>query len=167
MKSPTKSARTMWCGPYALALLSGLSYDEAYRKALRSINVRRGKEAVERGLRRDYWQRAALKGVSHYEMRVAAKALGIKIEWKLDARRRQYEHHGVTLLTFVREHTVKGKTYLVSAANHYVVVRDGIVYDNTLTKPAHPVEEYPRAKLGRLECYAEVRPRPAAMTEAA
>lgn len=164
LRSPTRSETRSksWCGPYALAVLSGLTYDDAYSKMLKAINRQRSKEAAARGLRRDYWKKTAFKGVSTYEIRIAAKALGVKIEWATD-RSRRYAHRGVTLLTFVREHTIKGKTYLVVAGNHYVVVKDGTVYDNTHTSGQHSIDDYPRAKLGRLLCYADVRPRPAAL----
>lgn len=163
LKTPTRTTRgvTEWCGPTALAVLTGLSYDEAYEKMKRAINRQRGKEAVARGLRRDYWKKSAFKGVSTYEIRIAGKALGLKIKWAIERgtiSRRALR--GTTLLTFVREHTVKGKTYLVVAGNHYVVVRDGLVYDNTRSNGGVcSIEDYPRAKLGRLSCYAEVRPK--------
>ncbi len=167
LKQPTRSTTRQhsWCGPTALAVLTGLTYDEVYPRMVDAINRHSRKLARERQLPADYWVKKAFRGVSTSDLIIAAKHFNVTVKWARKpgpGRYQPYLHRGVTLLTFVREHTVKGKTYLVVAANHYVVVKDGIVYDNTSKGPFH-VEQYPRAKLGRLRCFAEVRPRPEAL----
>jgi hypothetical protein len=157
LKTPTRSTtRThSWCGPTALSALTGLPYDVVYKKMVASINRHSRATAKRRGYHADTWVQKSFQGVSVDDLAVAGKSLKLTIEWST-------QHKGTTLLTFVRDHTVKGKVYLAVAANHYVVVKDGIVYDNTPTGP-HPIDEYPRAKLGRITHWAQVRPRPEAL----
>lgn len=157
LKTPTRSTTRAhsWCGPTALAALTGLPYDAVYKKMVASINRHSRAEAKRHGYRADTWVQKSFQGVSVGDLAIAGKSLKLTIDW--DSR-----HKGATLLTFTREHTIKGKVYLVVAANHYVVIKDGIVYDNTVTGP-HPIDEYPRAKLGRVTHWAQVRPRPEAL----
>ena len=46
---------------------------------------------------------------------------------------------GMTLKTFVDQHTIKGKTYIVTTSSHVQVVKDGIVIDQ---RGSFPISKY-------------------------
>lgn len=168
-KSP--SGRTLWCGPFAVAVLTGLGYDEAYAKVLadlrRAIMTVRRKRAERLRIK---VSRANLpttiRGVHEHDVARTLGKLGVKVKWTNLAKRDR-----MTLLDFTRNHTVKGRTYLVVAGNHYEVIKDGVIYHSHIDPT--PIEEATsRAsksgyKLARVECWAEVKPRPAAILELA
>lgn len=155
-RSPT--GRTLWCGPFALAVVTGLEYDEAHAKAVAVEQRRLNADAKRRGLPPGYWTKAYFKGMTASELARTAEKLGVKADW----------HHvpngkrkGPTLLTFSREHTVKGKTYVIIAGWHWVVVKDGVLYHSHVDPIT--VEEAPTYRMARVSCWAEVKPRPEAV----
>lgn len=75
----------------------------------------------------------------------------------VDAR---YEKPRLTVQAFTRNHTKPGRAYLIDAADHWLVVMDGVMY-NSHFKPI-PVEKAPRYRLARVLWWAEVKPRPEA-----
>lgn len=164
-KSP--SGRTLWCGPFLVALLTGLPYDEAYAKLLADIRraiMKKRRAVAERGWRgtlladRPVVSRAGLptqvKGTYEHQIARLLGKLGV-------AMKLTYTWAPITLLTFAREHTVKGKTYAVAAGHHWLVLKDGLLYHSH--HAPLPIDEAPRYRMARVECWAEVRPRPAAL----
>lgn len=153
--------RVTWCGPFAIAIITGLTYEEAHDKAIAVENRRLNAAAKARGLRPGYWRVTHFKSMGRGVLSRTAARLGVKIRWS--GYRKLAEQP--TLLTFARDHTIKGRTYLILAGHHYVVVRDGVVYHSWHT-PC-PVEDMQRHRLARVCYWAEVKPRPAAILEPA
>lgn len=146
------SGRTLWCGPFALAMITGLEYDEAHGRAVRIEQRRLNKEARSRGLRAGYWRKTHFKGMGEAAFARFAERMGVRVKWtRVDKKK------AVTLLTFTRDHTVKGKTYVLVAGNHFVTVKDGILYHSH--HDPLPVEEAPKYKRAKVTAWAEVRPR--------
>lgn len=151
-------ARRNWCGPFALAMISGISYDAAYAKALDVEKRRLRAQAKKRGFKPDYWtKRLAIKGLNKWTLVLIAKRLGVTVKWVFP----KWSRTKLTLLTFVREHTVKDHVYLVIAGNHYETICNGILY-HAHHKPL-PVEDAPKYRMAHVECWADVRVRPAAV----
>lgn len=119
------AGRALWCGPFALSVLTGLDFDTCYSKALDVEKRRLRAEARKKGLRPGYWADglSIIKGMGLAHLQRTAERLGVRFKWT-NVRKRD----GLTLLTFVRQHTVKGRTYLVNAGDHYMTIRDGILY---------------------------------------
>jgi hypothetical protein len=151
------SGLVLWCGPFALAVVTGLPYDTC-REKLRAVEQRRlNAQAKARGLKPGYWK-ARIKGVSDHLLATTAERLGVKVAWH---NIRHGRTSGPTLITFTRDHTVKDRVYLVVAGWHYVTICNGILYH------AHhdplPVEDAPKYRKARVARWAEVKPLPAAI----
>lgn len=163
-KSP--SGRTLWCGPFAVAMVTGLEYDEAYKKVLadirRAIMKTRREYAKKRGVpvSRSGLPTSVQGTYEHQIVRILNK---LRVTTKLVYTGPMSKRP--TLLTFVRDHTVKGRTYIIVAGNHWVTVKDGVLYHSH--HDPLPVEDAPRYKMARVECWAEVKPRPEAIKEEA
>ncbi len=154
------SGRTLWCGPFATAVLTGLEYDEAYKKLLSKIRRDIAKKKRARGWGEAEIKRAlpkSVQGVHETDLEKVLTSLKVKTNFVYCNRKR--EQH--TLLTFTREHTVKGRTYLVVAGNHYEVVKDGILYHSH--HDPLPIGDAPRYRLAKVTAWAEVKPRPEAV----
>ena len=138
-----------WCGPYALALLSGLDYETAYKKILRSYNRYYRTQAKKRGLHPEYWTKKSIKGMTTYELGRAGKSLGVKIDWKKPPER-------CTVLGFARDHTVKGRVYLVQTRTHFLTVLDGMIYDNWPSSP-RPADGQHHLRKAIVQSVAEIK----------
>lgn len=161
-RSPT--GRTLWCGPFAIAMLSGLEYDDAYAKAL--AVVRREHMAVARLHAKRYGTAVSknglprsIQGLSHEKTALVLNRL--KIKTKLTRILRKTERP--TLLTFARNHTIKGRTYICVAGHHWVVIKDGVLYHAHHDPIA--LDDAPRYRLAKVDSWAEVKPLPAAILE--
>lgn len=157
LKAPTKNSHTgrHWCGPYAYALLLGLDYEAGYKRLLGHIRRaiikrRRARRMPERVIRGNLPR--FIKGVYTSTLVAALAAAGVKTAFSR-------KHAGVTVLTFTREHTVRGVAYLLDAGHHFGVILDGVLYDN---RGPCPVEEC-HWKLARVEEWSIVKPRSAAL----
>ena len=146
--------RTLWCGPFSVAMVTGLSYEEAYEKCRKMEQRRLNAQAKRRGLRPGYWT-AIIKGMHEGTLSKALGLLKVKCEWNWVKRK------DLTLLTFAREHTIKGLTYIVVAGNHYVTIKDGVLYHSH--HDPMPVEDAPKYRKARVSGWAHVRPLPAAI----
>jgi hypothetical protein len=150
-KSPT--GRTLWCGPFAVAVLTGVSYDDAHAEAVRIERRRLNAEAKRVGLKPGYWNKTHFKGMHFNALKRTAEKLGAKF----GATTFTYNKaKALTLLTFARDHTVAGKVYLITAGNHYVIVKDGVLYHSH--HDPLPVEQAPRYKMAKVTKWTEVRP---------
>ena len=94
----------MWCGPYALALISGLSYDEAYTKTLRML--RRGKPAYRT-------KPTYIKGMYPSELVRAGRTLKCPFQFK--------DAPNVTLNKLMDE-LRPNRIYIVFTTDHFLVV---------------------------------------------
>lgn len=160
--------RTLWCGPFLVAMVTGLGYDEAYRKVLGDIRRAALKQRKAKYIGRDTdlkWSLrvnplpTVVKGTyEHQIVRILGK-LGVKAKLVYTGPMAKRP----TLLTFARDHTVKGKTYIVVAGHHWVTIKDGILYHSH--HDPMPLEDAKRYRMARVECWAEVKPRPAAVAE--
>lgn len=165
-KSP--GGRTLWCGPFAVAQITGLGYDEAYAKTLADIRratmahwiKRYGKERAERMKRAGNLPNVIKGTFEHQIIRVLGK-LGVRAKLTYCGRMADRP----TLITFARDHTVRGRTYIVVAGNHWVTIKDGLLYHSH--HDPLPIEQAKRYRMARVECWAEVKPRPAAIPEPA
>ena len=92
-----------WCGPYALALVSGLSYDEVYKKMLRAKNKRQPK-----------WRKLKhITRVSDQLMQIVAKTVKTPFYFKPAKR--------MTLSQYV-DHLEPNTVYIIQITGHYVVI---------------------------------------------
>lgn len=156
------TGRTQYCGPFAVAMLTGMDYDGAYTKLLASIR----RQTME-SRKRKYKNRPSdlkwslkqwplptrVKGTYDYQIKECLRKLGVKVEWSK-------AHAKVTVAAFADLHTVVGQTYLVCAGHHWIVLKDGVLYH------AHHAPKAARLSnwaLKRVTYWAAVRPRPAAL----
>lgn len=123
----SNGGRTMWCGPYALALLSGREYDSVYASCLRGMNRWRNEYAAKRGRRKPKRTKVIIS-LSAGWLPILGKTLGLTIEWKAAPK-------GTTVGNFAELHTVKDRTYLLNITGHYCVVRNGLCYDQDGPRP--------------------------------
>lgn len=161
LRHPARSSTrtSTWCGPFALAVITGLSYDDAYAKSLAVEKRRLRTAARRRNLAPNYWTDGlSIKSMHANAFKRTAERLGIVVKWAYELKDQP------TLLTFTRQHTVKDRVYVVSAGNHYEVICNGILYHSH--HDPMPVEDAPRYRMARVKKWTEVKPRPAALREA-
>ncbi len=98
--------RKTWCGPYAIAVLCGTEYEEAYR-AVRAV---RGKRHA--------------KGITNSNLKAACRSLGVSGKWSGLEKRTKLSKFLPTLEA--------GKVYVVQITKHVIVVdtRDFTTIDN-------------------------------------
>lgn len=161
-RSPTN--RTLWCGPFAIAMVTGLEYDEAYAKTLAHIRRKemegrrlfakaRGLAVSRNGLT------TSVKGLSRVKLPEILKKLKVTTDFKRVPKGKR-----LTVLTFTRDHTVKGLAYIIVAGNHWMTIKDGILYHSHHDPIA--VEDAPRYKMAKVDYWAAMKPRPEALVEA-
>lgn len=169
-------ADPIWCGPYIVALLLGISYRDAYRLLLE--DARRAAAEVVRAKAEENFhvahpdevraarQRVTVTGTHpHHIARVLTKR-GVPTSFLYTGKRGKgvpaaCPFDGVeprpTLLQFARQRPVG--TFLIDVADHWVVIEDGVMY-NSQFDPV-PVEDAPRYRKARVLAWAEVEPHPA------
>lgn len=99
----TSRKATTWCGPYALALISGLDYDTVYGKVLRAKNKRMP----------THKKRKYITGMSKSLMQIVAKTMKCLFMF-VKAQR-------MTLNSYI-DHLTPNKVYIIQITGHYVVV---------------------------------------------
>lgn len=157
-KSP--SGRTLWCGPFALAVITGLPYDTVYAKVLdvEKRRIRALNKAQGRAPNAGYRVPTSMQGLHMNALARTAERFGIKVAWK------KVPKHGaksVTLLTFAREHTVKDHVYVVIAGNHYETICNGVLY-HSHHDPVR-LEDAPSYRMAKVTYWADVKVKPAAL----
>jgi hypothetical protein len=163
-KSP--SGRTLWCGPFALSVITGLPYDATYAKALdvekRRIRALNRAYYRNRGIKNPkgpYSVPTSLQGMHEDAFARTAERLGVKVKWT------HLRKDTPTLLTFARDHTVKDHVYVLVAGNHFEVICNGILYHSHHDPVA--IEDAPAYRMARVTSWADVKVRPEAIaTEA-
>ena len=103
----TGIARKTWCGPYAIAVVCGTEYEEAYRVA-RAI---RGKRHA--------------KGITVTNLINSCKKFGVTgVRKELDKK--------MKLSKWLDQHTLPNKVYVVNTTRHFLIVdtRDWTTIDN-------------------------------------
>ena len=98
--------RITWCGPYAVAVVSGCGYEQAYQVARKVRNKRHA------------------KGISNMDLKKSCTKLGVKGKWHKLEKRTQLKKFLPTLEA--------GKVYVVQITKHFIVVdtRDYTTIDN-------------------------------------
>jgi len=98
--------RITWCGPYAIAVVSGCGYEQAYQVARKVRNKRHA------------------KGISNTDLKKSCTKLGVKGKWHKLEKRTQLKKFLPTLEA--------GKVYVVQITKHFIVVdtRDYTTIDN-------------------------------------
>lgn len=164
------SGRTLWCGPFVVAMVTGLDYDAAYKKVLADVRraslAARKKRYAGRPEADLKWSLrtqplpTVIKGTYEHQIARVLGKLGVKTTLV-------YSKGNIkswpTLLTFARDHTIKGHTYIVVAGHHWVTLKDGILYHSH--HAPQPIEDAPRYRMARVECWADVKPRPDAILQ--
>lgn len=150
---------TIWCGPYIVALLLGIDYDEAY-KALLADARKAAAEAVRVDADRDQripspieLKRAkpvSVTGTYPHQVARLLNKRGVRCDL-VDARA---DNPRLTVQSLVRHIAKPNRTYLIDAADHWLVVRDGVMY-NSHFEPVL-VSMAPRYRLARVLWWAEV-----------
>lgn len=126
---PENCRTRRWCGPTAVAAITGCGYDAAI-DAFRQV---RGKPTI--------------KGVYGYEMNNVMGRMGYKLN-------RMESHHHMKLFTcmtlaeFLRRlHPMfKDKVLLVNVTRHYVVVYNGRIIDTHTLGKIVPASKYPKRR---------------------
>lgn len=121
----TERKAITWCGPYALALVSGFSYDEVYKKMLRAVN---------RGRPKHLHKLKSIKGVHNHTMEQVAYTLRCAFTFK-KLKKPQ------TLLSYADE-LYPSRVYIVAITGHFLVLdmRTREVCDNQ-SKEWIPISE--------------------------
>jgi hypothetical protein len=123
-----------WCGPYALALISGKTYDEAYEHAKKKLRKR------------------SIMGMYNHEFKAVARSLGFKkFEWNFDPKAQ-----GKPTLRSFKDWMRPNRLYVVVVTRHYVTVNtsDWTVQCNQ-TQKWEPIDECKHARK-KVNGYAEV-----------
>lgn len=150
--------RTIWCGPFIVGLLLGLDYVEAYKILL--ADVRQAAAEVVRAaadqryevaggdeVRRS--QPARITGTYPHQIARLLNKRGVRCDFtELEERQ--------TLLSFIRHVAEPGKTYLIDAGHHWLVVRNGVMYQSHYRPTV--LERAPTHRKARVLCWAEVVP---------
>lgn len=125
--------RTAWCGPSALAALTGIPIAKAHSRFAFLTN-----QKIDE-----------VTGVYQKEMLLALSEFGLKAR-KVDLVSRYPDRIcGVTLERYLRERPIEERMYplLINVQNHFIVAHMDWLIDNGHPRPT-PIEKY--AKLGRL-----------------
>lgn len=126
---------TRWCGPYALSLISGRTYEDAYAFAKKKLKKR------------------AIMGMYNHQFKAVARALGFKkFEWDYSPR-----SSGRPTLRLFADWMKPNRLYVVQLTRHYVTVntKDWTVQCN-LTGKWEPLAEC-RTKKKKVCAFAEVK----------
>ena len=122
----TGIARKTWCGPYAIAVVAGTEYEEAYRVA-RAV---RGKRHA--------------KGISNTNLSDSLKRMGVKGKWHPISSVGSGSKSKMKLANFlpILDH---GKVFVIQITKHFIVVdtRDFTTIDNQNPDAWLPVEMSP------------------------
>ena len=102
--------RTTWCGPYAIAVICGTEYEQAYR----TVRTIRGKRHC--------------KGITCDNLTKASAKLGVKGKWVDLEKRQKFGNFMKTL--------EKNKVYVINVTKHFLILdtRDYTTIDNQVPK---------------------------------
>jgi len=145
----------MWCGPYALAVCLGLSYDEAYELALKVTRQDRIK-----GLANHYVEKALRRHGIRTEFKGLRQSAGVSMQFMYGKQR---GYVSVLNLRNALDYLKPNRLYIINVTRHYVVLdtSDMTVIDNQ-TRGWWPVDRHRNAGK-QVQCVAEVcRVNPAA-----
>jgi len=125
-----------WCGPYALATVAGLTYDEVYEKMLRAYNKKR------------YTKVKHITGVTNSLMERVSKICRCTFKFERVTKR---------TLNQTMDHLDPNRIYIVLVTGHYIVVdtRDWTMIDNQ-NMDWVPIKESAH-RLKRVRSVAEVK----------
>tara|TARA_R110000765_G_scaffold170696_3_gene275704 strand:+ start:7284 stop:7856 length:573 start_codon:yes stop_codon:yes gene_type:complete len=138
--------RNKYCGPAAVSVIAGITAEAAAEKfrEYRDANNTRGKA------RQSKTQHAGIVGVWNKEMIPVLKTLGVKTNlvkmngYVRSSSGRKWVRSGPTLRAYADE-LKPNVTYLFNVTNHYVTVRNGMVYDNWHNE-GKPISEHRAAR---------------------
>jgi len=123
LKSETFGKKIKWCGPTALAIISGRSLKFCHNKLARL----------------EWKEPRYLKGVGNGSMLAALREMKF-LPRRIDAA------HGLTLRKYIEEvqttEHFRG-VMLVNVTHHYVVISKGLVVDNRNGSEPLPVKDHP------------------------
>jgi hypothetical protein len=138
MSTPTSaSGRTLWCGPYAIAVIFGTDYDTAYKKTLRSVNKRLMKRS------RWAWKKTRIQGLGNMAMERVIRTRYKKFIFANVERK-------PTLKNYL-DHLRPNRLYVVNVTGHYVLIntKDWTISDNQLGQwvPVNETTHYMRSRV--------------------
>ncbi len=129
---PERGRGRIFCGPYALAVINGLSCDEA-------------NEAVKRSLRK----RRMVRGMYSEEVERVSRGKFMKHPLKFKKVRK-----GITLQS-LPDHLKPRRLYMVFTSTHYVVIKTSdLTVCDTYSRAWVPLREHP-FRLARIRSVAE------------
>ena len=135
------TSRTLWCGPYALALISGLDYDTVYAKALRKVRAK--KQSYE-------YKPASLKGMYPSDLEAVAKTL--KAPFTFKALDKRWNKRDQLTLGKSMDYLRPNRIYVVMVTGHFLVVNTtDWTYCDNIDEGWYPVSSsrHVRAKVER------------------
>lgn len=130
---PTQGKRKNWCGPYALAVIAGVNYDDAYDSCARYKNRLRRKRLGRLANRKPYKRKVGVIGFGNKAFEIVSKRLKAPVA---------FEACQPMALSRLADHLKPNSLYVVNVTRHYVVVdtHDWTVIDNQ-TKQWEPITE--------------------------
>lgn len=140
------SGRVKWCGPTALAIITGRTLIFCQRAL-----------AKQRGIDQRY-----LKGVTNRQMRRALNAMGFEMVGVIIERNppsASGRRYMPTLRQYIEEQQTTAQfrsVMLINVTNHYVVAQRGLICDNNRIDPI-PVDRHPASRK-RIERAWIIRP---------
>lgn len=152
------AGRTLWCGPFAVAVLTGTDYDSAYEDFL-AVERRAARRAImAQGVMGWPPEPADVDAVMPKDVDATypvqlARALqqrGVRVSFNVP------QDPAPTLLRFVREQTIFEHTYIIHCGGHWLTVHEGEMY-HAPHRPL-PVEKAPRYRMAKVHAWADVRP---------
>lgn len=124
--SKSSRKRIRWCGPSAIAAITGMSYDDALQAT------------------KDTTGRRIVKWMRNWEMFATLQQLGyslIKIEATVDGRTATLARFGKK-----RQPEWMNETILLNVTRHYVVMRGRKIVDNRTEEPVF-LRQYPKRRV--------------------
>lgn len=132
--NPVERKAHTWCGPYALALISGNTYDHTYSECIRVANNRINYLNRDRMPFQKLRKVKVITGMLNHELERVAKALGCSMKWTFC--------NSTPTLSRMTEELRPNRIYVINITDHYVVVdtRNWTVCDNQ-TQEWEPIKQ--------------------------
>lgn len=146
LHTPQHDGRRHFCGPTAIAAITGATFPEIYKKIRR---VRSGQlkamygYAVKDAGRDTAGRKTPIKGMRNDELLIVMQRMGFKMKQGFQAKR-------MTLGQLLEDRGHLGPM-IVNVTHHYIAVSRGTICD-TITRVPVPISAYPKLKY-RVECF--------------
>lgn len=132
LHTPIADGRRHFCGPTAIAAVTGATFDEVYKKIRRVRSDRNGRVRDTAG------RKVPIKGMGNFDLLLTMKRFGFKVKAKGSL--------GYPTLRALLEDRGHLGPIIVNVTHHYIAVSRGMICD-TFTKVPIPMMDYPKLRV--------------------